>query len=80
MIFEVASINTQYFVCDKASATSQLIKAKPSDLQKLLKYFSETAISTFKVSTNGCGIDKHHLDFHVVEVDLLFCLFYLFCI
>ena len=79
MIFKVASINTQSFVRDKASATSQLIKAKPSDLL-LLRYFSETAISTFKVITNGCGIDKHHLDFQVVEVDLLFFLLYLFCI
>ena len=55
LILEANSINTKSFVHDKSSSTSQLIKSKSSDLQKLIRYFRGITISTFKVGTRGGG-------------------------
>ena len=49
------SINTQSFVQDKSSSTSQFIKVKSRDLKKLLQYLSGIVTSTFKNSTGGCA-------------------------
>ena len=49
------SINTQSFVQDKSSSTSQFIKVKSRDLKKLLQYLSGIVTSTFKISTGGCA-------------------------
>ena len=49
------SINTPSFVHDKSSSTSQLIKGKSRDFQKLLKYLSETWNSMFKDGIGGCA-------------------------
>ena len=49
------SINTQSFVQDKSSSTSQFIKVKSRDLKKLLQYLSGIVTSMFKKSTGGCA-------------------------
>ena len=49
------SINTQSFVQDKSSSTSQFIKVKSRDLKKLLQYLSGIVTSMFKNSTGGCA-------------------------
>ena len=43
------SIVIQAFKHDKSNSVSQLIKSKLRDLQKLLKYFNETATSAFNL-------------------------------
>ena len=48
-------INTQSFVHNKSSSTSQFTNSKSRNLQKLIKYLSEIGTSTFKVGTAGCG-------------------------
>ena len=49
------SINTQSFAHDKSRSTSQFIKGKSRDLQKLLIYLSGKGVSTFKHGPGGCG-------------------------
>ena len=49
------SIKTQSFVHNKSSSTSQFIKGKSRDLQKLLSYLSGIVTSTFKDGTGGCA-------------------------
>ena len=51
----LCSTNTQSFAHDKSSSTSQLIKGKLSDLQKLLRYLNEIVTSMFNVGTCGCA-------------------------
>ena len=51
----LCSINTQSFVHDKSSSTSQFIKDKSKDLQKLIRYLSRINNSTFKEDTSGCA-------------------------
>ena len=46
-ILLLASINTECFVHNKSISTSQLIKGKSSDLQKLLRHFNGIVTSTF---------------------------------
>ena len=48
-------INTQSFVHDKSSSTSQLIKDKSRFLPNLIRYLSGRVSSTFKISTCGCS-------------------------
>ena len=49
----LCSTNIQAFVHYKSSSTSQLLKGKSRDLQKLLRYLSGIMTSTFKVGTGG---------------------------
>ena len=49
------SINTQSFVQDKSSSTSQFIKVKSRDLKKLVQNLSGIVTSTFKNSTGRCA-------------------------
>ena len=49
----LCSTNTQSFVHNKSSSTSQIIKGKSSDLQRLLRYLSGMVISMFKVASGG---------------------------
>ena len=43
------------FFHDKSSSVSQFISGKSRNLQKLLKYLSWIAVSTFKAGTADCG-------------------------
>ena len=45
----------QYFVHDKPSSTSQFIKDKSRDLQKLLRYLNGIVAFTFEDVTGGCA-------------------------
>ena len=47
VILGTASTDTQFFTHDISSLTSQLIKGKSSDLQKILRYSSIIDNSTF---------------------------------
>ena len=49
----LCSSNIQSFVHYKSSSTSQLLKGKSRDLQKLIRYLSGIMASTFKVGTGG---------------------------
>ena len=51
----LCSTNTQSFAHDKSSSTSQLIKGKLSDLQKLLRYLNEIVTSMLNVGICGCA-------------------------
>ena len=43
------------FVDNKSSSTSQLIKGKSRDLEKLLRYLNGIMTSTFKDGTSDCA-------------------------
>ena len=47
--------DTQFFVHNKSSSTSQLIKGKSSDLKNLLRYLSGMVVSLFQGCIGGCG-------------------------
>ena len=49
------SSNTESFVQDKSSSTWQIIKVKSSGLQKLIRFLSGIATSTFNVDTGSCA-------------------------
>ena len=74
VILLFCSINTHSFIHDKSSSISQFIKGKSRNLQKLPRYLSGIATSTFKLVL---VLDLHLLHLQVFLVYFLLFLFYI---